>query len=35
MMGGFMSPLPIAVPMDREEALGIIAIVDALSATAT
>ena len=35
MMGGFMSPLPIAVPMDREEALGIVSLVDALATTAT
>lgn len=35
MVGGFMSPLPIAVPMDREEALGIVSLVDALMTTAT
>jgi hypothetical protein len=33
MLGGFMSPLPIPVPIDREEAEGIIAIVDALAST--
>ncbi len=35
MVGGFMSPLPIAVPLEREEALGVIALVDALAATAS
>ena len=33
MLGGFMSPLPIPVPIDQEEVDGIIAIVDALAAT--
>ena len=28
MVGGFMSPLPIPVPMDREEALGIVSLVE-------
>jgi hypothetical protein len=35
MVGGFMSPLPIPVPMDREEAQGFIAMVDVLAATAS
>jgi hypothetical protein len=35
MVGGFMSPLPIPVPMDRDEALGIVSLIDVLVATAT
>lgn len=34
MLGGFMSPLPIPVPIDPHEVEGIIALVDALSAAA-
>lgn len=33
MVGGFMSPLPIAVPMEREEAEGVIALIEALLRT--
>lgn len=33
MLGGFMSPLPIPVPIDQEEVKGIIALVDALIST--
>lgn len=33
MLGGFMSPMPIAVPFDSAEAVGIIGMVDALAAT--
>lgn len=33
MVGGFMTAMPIAVPFDQEEAAGIVALVDALSAT--
>ena len=33
MLGGFMSPLPIPVPIDPHEVEGIIALVDALSGT--
>jgi len=33
MLGGFMSPLPIPVPIDAQEVEGIIALVDALAAT--
>lgn len=33
MLGGFMSPLPIPVPIDAAEVEGIIALADALSAT--
>lgn len=35
MVGGFMSPLPIAVPMDRDEAQAVVALIDALAATAS
>jgi hypothetical protein len=34
MVGGFLSPLPIAVPFDPAEAEGIIGMVDALAVTA-
>jgi hypothetical protein len=33
MLGGMMSPLPIPVPLDPQEAVGIIAMIDALDAT--
>lgn len=33
MVGGFMAALPIAVPLDKEEADGIIDCIDALAAT--
>ena len=33
MVGGFMTAMPIAVPFDPEEAAGVVALVDALSAT--
>ncbi|MGH2659823.1 MAG: hypothetical protein ACRDHS_09205 [Actinomycetota bacterium] len=33
MVGGFMTAMPIAVPLDRKEAEGIISLVDALAAT--
>ncbi|MGH2674216.1 MAG: hypothetical protein ACRDH1_02195 [Actinomycetota bacterium] len=33
MLGGFMSPLPIPVPIDAEEVEGIIALIDALAST--
>lgn len=33
MLGGFLSPLPIPVPIDQDEVDGIIGIVDALAAT--
>ena len=33
MVGGFMTAMPIPVPFDPEEAEGIVALVDALSAT--
>lgn len=33
MVGGFLAPLPIAVPFDAAEAEGIIGMVDALAAT--
>lgn len=34
MLSGFMSPLPIPVPIERQEADGIIALVDALASSA-
>ena len=33
MMSGITAVLPIAVPFDREEAAGVIAVIDALAAT--
>jgi hypothetical protein len=33
MVGGFMTAMPISVPFDPEEAAGVVALVDALSAT--
>jgi hypothetical protein len=35
MVGGFMTAMPIAVPLEPEEVRGIVAMVDALAATGT